>query len=84
MMENPSFTMMRTRVVITRFVCANLLHFKLMAEVRQALTMMKFYYNHSTKFELKEPEKSEELKALELENEVVESPDNKLDEQFNI
>jgi len=53
------FTMMTWDVVITRWVCAILLHLELLPELRQSLMMFKYWINHSNNFDLSKPEMSD-------------------------
>ena len=55
--------MMTWDVAITRWICAILLHLSLMPELKQAITMFKYWINHSNNFKLEKPERSQALKT---------------------
>lgn len=44
-----------TKVAVTRFVCAYLLHFAMLIEFRQSISMFKYWCNHSNNLVMEAP-----------------------------
>lgn len=60
--------MMPYNILVTRFICAMLLHASSEPEFRQSLILFKYWCNHSNNFYLDEPTESLQLKALLSKN----------------
>jgi len=63
--DQDAFTMMHFDILLTRFICAMLLHAGSEPEFRQALILFKYWCNHSNNFIHDKPTKSAELLELE-------------------